>query len=582
MRRIVALCLLFCFLIPSLFACGKKSPSKNQTDAAGSDAPYGGIASAASDTTTADGGGEGGTASSETAPSGGETSATADPWEPVAAAFARLDEKDRTILIELDESETEGTGTRNPRLFAGPDEIGGNTPAAEKAVYERNRAAETRLGISVGYAYWNDACGEQAERIGTLLFGGADDAPDLFVNALGDLSRAVLLGCFRNVLTPTGSYLDFTTDGWLYAFIGSLSLSRDRAYILAGDAFPDLYRGAAVLPFNLSMLDDKTFSGRLSSVICPNGTLAGSEKLSDRFFDLVEAGKWTYATLAALSAAVWLDCGTVAEQDDFNDVLGFVCDNAAGTAAGAFFAGCGTDYLLETTDGATGRVSLSYLPDGGSLGAVFDALSALTEGKGTVVTAGGYDDAPDNPGLAARRKKFAEGSLLFAGAISLGALAHNDYRTMTDEYAVAPLPVLREGDRYVSFVSPDADAGAVNRFSDVFPAVSAYLQFCAENSRDAVDAYLADLTKTDGKSNAGTSLALRIIRGSLVSARGEMIDAAVSGGGAPAWRALIGASDYRMTASDFAEEYPALAVVKQERLNRLLDEWYALPEGETE
>ena len=44
---------------------------------------------------------------------------------------------------------------------------------------------------------------------------------------------------------------------------------------------------------------------------------------------------------------------------------------------------------------------------------------------------------------------------------------------MTDEYAVAPLPKLREEDRYVTPISSDADAGAINRLSVAFSAVSA-------------------------------------------------------------------------------------------------------------
>ena len=583
MKRALALCLLLALLIPTLFSCGKKSSATEPsgttagtrvgTDGASATETHGdGLQTTAS--TDAGGGSSTGSGSSQTA-------TTADPWEPVAAAFAGLDEPYRTILIELDASETDGTGARNARLFAGPDALGSGTPAAERAIYERNRAARDRLGLSIGYTYWNDACGEQAGKIVTATMGA--NAPDLYVNTLLDLTRAALQGRFRDVFAPAGSYLDFGGDGWLTAFIGSASLTHDRAYILAGDAFPDLYRGATVLPFNRSIFDGKSGAERLAPCVLPKGEkLSAGEKLSDRFFDFVGDGKWTYDALAALSAAIFRDGGTSSDLDDFSDLLGFVCDTAADTAASAFLSACGTDYLTESTDGETGRVTLVYRNDGGSLGALFDAVSRLFGGKGTLATTGGRADLPDDPGIAAGRRKFADGSLLFAGAIPLGALGYDEIRAITDEYAVAPLPKLREEDRYVTPISSDADAGAINRLSVAFPAVSAYLQFLAENSRTALDAYLASLTGKAKGSDAGTDRMIGIIRGSITSRRAEMIEDATSDSVAPAWRTLMETSAYNATAADFAPEYSAAIAVKGERLNQLLDTWYGLPKGATE
>ena len=140
-------------------------------------------------------------------------------------------------------------------------------------------------------------------------------------------------------------------------FISGTSLSHDRAYILAGDALPDLYRGTTVLPLHLATLDGEY--ERLASVILGNGeTLPDGERLSDRFFDLVARGKWTYDMLAALSAAIWIDYED-ADKDDPGDLLGVLYDVAHDTASGAFLAGCGIDYLIETTVESTGRVALT-------------------------------------------------------------------------------------------------------------------------------------------------------------------------------------------------------------------------------
>ena len=585
MKRMAALGLLFCFLSPSLFACGTTDgggPTRQTRVTTGKTPAEPTATATASATDPAPSGTTAGTstvADPTTVPTDASTDATTtDRWDPVALALLGLDEEDRTVLIEVDRSATRWSDDRAAVLVTGPDEIAPATPTAERLIYERNRALETRLGITVEYAYRTDLPGEQAAKIVTLVNGGAADAPDLFIDALSDLVRAAFEGCFADILTRSGSYLDLGAEGWMTDLISGASLSRDRAYILAGDAFPDLYRGATVLPFNAGMLDGE--QERLSSAILGEGkTLASGEKLSDRFFDLVAAGKWTYDTLAALSAAVWLDCGATADRDDTGDLLGVVYDVASDTASGAFLAGCGTDYLLATTEQGSGRVALTYRADAGSIGELFDALATLTAGNGTLVTMGGFAETAGEPGLNTHRDLFRRGYTLFAGPAPLGTLGLSEYRWMNDPISVVPVPKLHGSDRYVSRVSPDADAGAIRRTASAFSAVTAYLQYCAENSRDAVDAYLAYLTKTDTGPNAGTDEMLSVLRGSLSAGFGSILDGMVSGSGAPTWNALLESDAFLSGATKFAPAYADAIGVKQERLDRLLDAWYELPKG---
>ena len=576
MKRTVALCLFFCFLVPVLLSCGAHVKSPRRTEGASS------VGQTAVKTTgfqTTGTESENGVPAATTgATATDETDASAetkdDRWERVAAALSEGGAG--RVLIELDGSEPRFGGARS-RLFAAPDEIAETTPAAERLAYERNRAAREQLGISVEYVYRNDPCGEQAKRIETVVWGGGD-APDLFVASLSDLARATLGGCFADVTDPTGSYLNLGADGWFSDFIRSTSLLPDRAYILAGDAFSDLYRGATALPFNLSMLDGE--AERLAPCILPAGSaLSAGEKLSSRFYDFVAAGEWTYSALAALSAAVWYDVGTEDKRDDLGDVLGILYDAAENTASGAFLSCCGTDYLSESSDAATGRVVLTYLSDGGSLGALFDAVAALTDANGTLVTAGGFDESAGDAGLAAHRRRFFDDCALFAGAVPLGSLAATEYRTTEVRFSVAPLPKLRESDGYVTPVSRDADAGEICRFTPAFSAVTAYLQYCAENSKDAVGAYLASLTGTDKRPDAGLDRMLGIVCGAISSARAETVEEAVSDGDVPAWRVLMESSLFKMNGADFGERYPAVAEAKQKRLNDLTARWYDLPKG---
>lgn len=574
MKRALVLVLLVGLLIPTFFSCGNADPPPDTTGAATDAQP----AAARSDVAGTE-------ELSETEPTATKPSESdAAPTESRTTAPSRTtdpeknpagsDEETVAIRIALDTSATEGTGNRNPRLFAGPDEIDDQTPAVERAVSERNRAARETLRLSVEYVCWDDASGEQAEKIKTLVQSGAAEAPDLFVSPLRDLTRAAFDGCFADIISTPGCCLNVTGEGWLTGLIGSLSFSPDRAYLLAGDGFPDLFRGVSVLPFNLTMADAE--ARRLSPCILPAGTsLESGETFSDRLFDLVGAGDWTYGTLASLSAAIWRDFGTTDREDDLGDLLGFVCDAGSHLASAAFLSGFGSDCLSESTDPETGRVSLTYRADGGSLAGAFDALSELFAGAGTVLTFGGYGDSSE-PGLADLRRKFAEGTVLFAGAVTLGSLAYNEYRNMTEQFSVLPLPKLKASDAYLSPVSFDADAGAINRRSAVFSAVSSYLQYCAEHSREIADGYLADLARA--AAHDGTARMLRIIRGSVLSARGEMIERAVSDADATPWHLLLDSAGFRMTGADFADKYSAAVPVKQERLNGLLNRWYSLPD----
>ena len=580
MKRTAAFCLLAALLILSLFACGKKTDAASvsvTTDPVRSDRATTEAVSTEPETTVSlNAESPGTTDAPQTTATVQQTAApwTTDGWEEVAASLAGTDAENRSILIALDESETDGTGKRDPRLLKGPDEVDDATPAVEREIYSRNLAACRRLGITVRYAYWDDPCGAQANRIKTLVGSGDASAPDLFVSPLTDLWNAAFDGCFADILSSSGSWLELGTNGWLSDYMTSLSLTRDRAYILAGDAFPDLYRGAVVLPFNRSMADAE--ADRLLPCISPDGALAAGETFSTRFFDFIEAGKWTYGALAALSEAIFTDIGEAAERDDFDDLLGIACDAASPTTAYAFLASCEANPIAESTDAATGRLRLAYLSDGGTLGQLFDAVSGLFSGTGTLATAGGATGENGEYGTLDLRRKFVSGTMLFAGTVSLGSLCDDEYLKMTDDLSVAPLPKLREGDRYVTPVLPDADAGAINRNTAAFPAVTAFLQFCTENSETVRDGYLSVLTRA---CKTGNVPLLALICSAMVSGREAMIDAVVSGDGAPAWSKLLATDGFRMTSADFTAEYAAAVAVKEERLNALLDLWYACPKA---
>ena len=583
MKRTVCLILCFLLLLPALAACGTtKTETGTNPDATGAATdPFVDATTAAPDTLPATAPGTTAPESTTTVP---ETTTTPPPTTSIYETIV-IPPDQRALKFEMDSNVTAEKRARNDYYLAGPDEVSNSTPTISQLIYDRNKAARDLLGVSVEYVYWDYGWGQQSGKIKEVVQGQAADAPDLFVNMVYDLGNALLFGTFKDVWFTPDSYFDFSAMGWLSDYMESMSLTHDRAYVLASDYFLDILRVACVIPFNLDMMNAE--AGKLAPYILEAGqTLAPGELLSDYFFDFVEEGNWTYGVLTDLCEAIWQDVGTMQGQDDFADVLGFCGDTASKMASAMYLYSCGLDFFTEQTDEQTGRLEVKYLPDSSVLGGVFDAVSTLYAGKGTVVTAGGNKStSPDNPGIANHKQKFNEGTILFVGGNLLGSLEDDEYQTMTQMYSVVPLPKLNVTDNYVSLIHNDADAGAINVNSTKFTALSAYLEYCTENSAELRDEFLEVVTKyKTTRYNQGTDRMLSLIYDAITSARGKMIEDAVSGAGSSGslrWHAMLDAGSFGTTSADLAEKYQSAVATKQAKLDEIVATWYTLPKVES-
>ena len=558
MKRPILLLLLLVFLAAALVSCNTKAPAPTEGE-----------------TTAA------GTAS-------GEPAATdADRWEALAPKVTIMAERLRNLRFEISTFGNAEKSSKNKPYIVGPDEIvDGVTPVIEQRVYRRNRAAGELLKINVEYVFWDDlAWAKQAGRITDLVQAKAVDAPDLFVNGMYDLNKALLtVGAFRDIRSIRDSFFDFDAEGWMKEWMDDMSFTGDRAYVLGGDYFIDLLRTISVLPFNVDLMNRN--APDLAPALFGEEATPG-EDISPRFFDMVERGEWTWDLLGKLCEAIWEDSDGDG-QDSIGDQLGILADTRISMTAG-IYCYSNNERLFETKviedpNSKYYNKRWTYYPGSmDALGDIFDAVSSVYLGKGSLATDAPVEgDTPESPGLAYHWIKFGQGETLFAGACVLGALEDNAFQQMHDLYSVVPLPKVSVEQKYNSLIHDTGDAGAIN--VNVAPlkakVISAYLQYCTEHSKNIRTEFLQTVTKfKTAVYNQGTDRMLELIYANIVGGRDKMIENVV--GGDIKWHEELKKSGFTMTSGDFVSIYEANYPSKQNVLDDIIRKWYTYPkEGE--
>ena len=583
MKRVIAFLLLLVMTALVFVSCGKTK------DADATTAKETAAATTAKATTAGETAGETTVAATTTVP---ET--TVDPFIAVGEEVKALSAANRNIKIQLSAFGNAEKVSKNDKYVAGPDSVEeGVTPEIQVMIYERNRAANELLGTTVSYSYWSDLGWDaQWGRIETLVKGLDPDSPDVFVDMIFDLGVATTKGLFKDLYSLPGSYFDFGADGWMDEWMDSMSLTGDRAYIMAGDYFLDVMRAMGVLPFNMTMMDANAEA--LASAILPAGeSLAQGEELSARFFDFVEEGNWTWDTLTKLSAAIWKD-EDGDHQDSIGDRLGFLGSGRTNMSSSLYLYSNGADLfdvvekIEDPTSEYNGKRWIYYPDDPGVLGDMFDAIFALFDGKGTMAPNFPNEGATAlEPGLAYHWIKFGQGETLFAGCCVLGALEDDAFQQMTDLYSVVPIPKLNASGGYNTVIHNVGDAGAinVNTNPDKAKAISAFLQYCTVHSGDIREEFLQIVTKyRTTVYNQGTDRMFNLIYSRIVDGRDKSIeDMMRKGNGTTNYRwhvLLMQGNEYTHDSSFLATQYAAAKTAKQAYLDDLLALWYTLPKVE--
>ena len=570
-KRIVSLILVLCFLL-SVFAL-----TSCEKDAA---------------TATADP-----SATTEPAATDAETEAattvevTTDKWEDLAPMITMISEAMRTLRIECDSNKSAEKSAKNDVYLKGPDSVeDGVTPLIEQMVYERNKAANDLLGTRTNFVFWDESWGKQAEKIDLVVKGGAADAPDMFVNMLYELNRELINGTFKDVWSIPNSFFDWSSPGWLKTWMESLSFTGDRAYILGSDYFLDVFRAVPVLPFNMDMMDANAV--QLASAIMPEGeTLGQDEELTTYFFDLVDEGKWTWDVLGKICAAIWVDTdgdGT----DSIRDQLGIIADEYGdgGQCSGSFIYSSGETltevyWIEDESSEYNGKQWIKYADssEAAGLNTIFEAVKSVFEGPGSFSTLADFSgNTPENPGIAYHQTKFAASEVLFAGVQLLGALETDVFQQMNDLYSVVPCPKTSVDNDYNTIIYSTGDAGAFN--VNVKPAkvkaLTAYVQYCTENSPAIREQFLQTVMKYKVTTyDQGTDRMLDLIYDSIRYVRDKTVDDLV-GTSSSRWHGLMRHEHFLGGADYITVQYDSYLSTKQQRLDYYLQKWYTLPKVE--
>ena len=562
LNGILALLLCLLFLVPALASCGKETRE----------------ATAAS--TTA--GGEQGSSTSSA------TEATTNKWDTIGNAVSAYAASDRTLRIQYDMYVSAENIPQNNKYVQGPDElIAGATSSIEEKVYHRNRDAAEKLGLTLEYAQWDDlAWGRQAERIRTLVDGHDPDAPDLFIDMLYDLNKAMKTsGVFKDITSIPGGFFDFEAEGWMTEWMKSLSFTEDRAYILGGDYFLELFRAMGVMPFNVDLMDAN--ATKLATAIIEEGeTLGENEELSTYFFDLVDKDNWTWDVLAKLSAAMWVDTDGDG-ANSFGDMLGIITDRYTGLPGSLIVYSTGIQltetYTIEDeTSEYNNKKWVRYYDNSVLLGSIFDAVANVFSSPGAFVTNFNPDSGKT---LQEHYTKFSEDTLLFAGPVILGALENEAFQTMESTWSVVPLPKVNAEQHYNTVIHNTADVGAisVNTTPDKARALSAYLQYCNENSGDIREEFQQVVTKFKTTTyNQGTDRMLNLIYANVITGRDKALEDVAeetSGKSSASW---MKAQGFTGTSAYVAEQYTSQLSGKQTKLDNILKKWYTLPTSASE
>ena len=521
---------------------------------------------------------------------------TVNVWPSIAKEMDEFESVNKNFKIVLDMYTSSERIAKNQQYIEGPDQVDpGQTSSIEQLVYERNKAAKELLGVNVSYDYWNDQdlhnWGQQSKQIIQVVQGAAADAPDLFVAMVYDMNLALLTqGVFKDYMSAPGVYFNFDSDGWMKSWMESLSFTQDRAYILGSDYFVDIVRAMGILPFNKDLMDEN--SVKLASAILPEGeTLGTGETLSEYFFDYVDTGKWTWDTLGKLCQAIWVDTDGN-EQSSIGDTLGIITDRYSGMPAAIMFFSTGE--LLTTTTPVedalgndTGKVRINLPADSTVIGTIFDAVKSVFGGQGAFVTNDSTSSGStiDQPGIAYHYTKFAENTLLFAGPCLISALESEQFQQMESVYSVVPLPKVSADKKYNTIIHNTSDAGAINVNTNPqkVRTISAYLQYCTENSPEIRYEFLQVVMKYKNTVyDQGTDRMLNLIYDSVTNARDKAIEDAAEKTSEDRYHGAMKNHGFTWGASDVVSWYEGVKSSKQTKVDNVLSTWYTLPTSATE
>ena len=176
---------------------------------------------------------------------------------------------------------------------------------------------------------------------------------------------------------------------------------------------------------------------------------------------------------------------------------------------------------------------------------------------------------------------FASGTLLFGGCAMMGVVEAETYQEMEQQFGLVPIPKLREDLEYNTLIHNVGKCGAISLSTTKPRQISAFIQYCSENSGDVVNEYYNYAMKYKYTSDAGTAEMLDLIYENIVSIREKALDDLLSASNSDAktyaWHYMLmgaeGNKNYQSNADQIASVYETAIRIKQSVIGQLLTKW---------
>ncbi len=515
----------------------------------------------------------------------------------------------------------------------------------DQDIADRNNDAMSYAKVNVEYLYYPDTTsygwGSNIDDISKAATSETEKGrPDIFCNFVYDMMSASLNRAFKNVYSHSNASVDVkpgertnyftfaaqgkydpnftdTGEGYMVEYMQSLSLSRDRMYLVASDYFMDLVRAFFVVPVNITLLErdiDVATGDDADNKDAYNYDWDGDGDYTiEDFYEMVRQKKWTYTTLAGFANDVYENSNTAADEDPLDDTLGF----AVGTQGGLGISG-----LLYTTsitvierkwnkqlyedDNGNWVADWEYwYPDDNSGNCL--QLQEFVTNLNSLFTSTGVrsveKSSVDPKVETAIRAKFAKNKILFGGIICVGSLEEEAYTRMVEDgnqFGVVPVPLYRgqwwdeedqvyKTDEYLTQIHSIGRVGGISFMSTKFAPASAFLNYLSLNSTQILDDYYNWTLKEDAASGSdieGNAEMLDYVREHVRSSFDKAFEDALAkfyandesfDYNSHKWHNLILAANFKMDAGVMKKTYKEVVGIKDTALEFLEKSYDALP-----
>ncbi len=286
------------------------------------------------------------------------------------------------------------------------------------AVYQRNRAVEDALGVTITESF--EHYSTVYETASNSILAGEDtyDAMTLF-------AYKIMTGAMDGMMLDVSAYsvLDFTQPWWNKAAIDDMAMG-DKRFMMIGDIHLMFYESYYAMMFNQDLIS--------------------KYDLEDPYA-LVAEGKWTYDQLYALSRAVAQDLNGDSKMTPTDDQYGVCMHQNSGQSMILAMGGMLTERDADGIPVYTGAAEPFVN--------AFNKVAALYNDKELVMTnatPGAQNVISD---IGSYNQVFVDGRSLFLTEV-VGTLS--ELRSMDSNFGIVVMPKSSEADAYISPVYHNA------------------------------------------------------------------------------------------------------------------------------